>query len=74
MIRSITFVVECCLVLVLRKGEWNKLTGHSKHHGNDSPNSRANSLQPGEDDVDRDAIRTCLHSFRTAYLTFQYFI
>ena len=46
MIKNIMFVVGCCLVLVLRKGEWNKLIGQPKDHGKDNSNLRANSLQP----------------------------
>jgi hypothetical protein len=53
MIKSIMFVVRFYLVLILRKGEWNKLIRHPKDHGKDSPNSRANSLQPRVNDVDR---------------------
>jgi hypothetical protein len=40
------------LVVKLRRGDWNELTGHPKDHGRDRPNSRTNSLQLGEDDVD----------------------
>jgi hypothetical protein len=28
--RSVTLILRCCLVLILRKGEWNELTGHLK--------------------------------------------
>jgi hypothetical protein len=52
MMKSITFIVICCLVLILRKGEWNELTGHPKDCGKNQPNPRTNSLKPGEDDVD----------------------
>jgi hypothetical protein len=38
MMKSITFIVGCCLVLILRNGEWNELTGHPKDRGNDNPN------------------------------------
>jgi hypothetical protein len=31
----------------------NELTGHLKDRGKNRQNSRMNSLQPGEDDVDR---------------------
>jgi hypothetical protein len=54
MMKSITFIVACCLVLILRKGKWNELTGHLKDRGKNQPNSRTNSLKPGEDDVDQD--------------------
>ena len=30
MMKSIVFIVECCLVLILTNGEWNELTGHLK--------------------------------------------
>jgi hypothetical protein len=53
MIKSIMFVVRFCLVLILRKGEWNELIRHPKDHGKDNLNSRANSLQPRVNDVDR---------------------
>jgi hypothetical protein len=53
MIRSVTLILGCCLVLILRKGEWNELTGHSKDRGEDRPNSRTNSLQCGENDADQ---------------------
>jgi hypothetical protein len=57
--KSITFTMGCGLIVILRNGEWNKLTRHLKDHGKDNPNSMANFVQPGEDDVDR-----------TTYLTF----
>ena len=56
MMRSVTFIVGCCFVLVLRMGEWNELTGHPKDRGKDRLNSRTNSLQQGENDVDYIAI------------------
>jgi hypothetical protein len=52
MMSSITLILGCCLVLILRKGDWNELTGHLKDRGRDRPNSRTNYVQPGEDDVD----------------------
>jgi hypothetical protein len=30
MMRSVTLILGCCLVLIMRKGEWNELTGYSK--------------------------------------------
>jgi hypothetical protein len=33
MMKSITFIVVCCLVLILKKGEWNELIGHLKDRG-----------------------------------------
>jgi hypothetical protein len=52
MMKSVTFIMGCGLVVILRKGEWNELTGHPKDRGKNQPNSRTNSLKPGEDDVD----------------------
>jgi hypothetical protein len=40
------------LAVKLRRDDWNELTEHPKDRGRDRPNSRTNSLQPGEDDVD----------------------
>jgi hypothetical protein len=31
--KSVTFIIGCGLVMILRKGEWNELTGHPKDHG-----------------------------------------
>jgi hypothetical protein len=45
MMRSITLILGCCLILILRKGEWSELTKHSKDHGKDRPNSMMNSLK-----------------------------
>jgi hypothetical protein len=56
MMKSITFIMGCGIVVILRSGEWNELTRHPKDRGKDSPNSKANSLQPGEDDVDQDGL------------------
>jgi hypothetical protein len=53
MMKSVAFIGRCCFVLVLKMGEWNELTGHPKDRGNNRRNSRTNSLQPGEDDADR---------------------
>jgi hypothetical protein len=52
MIKSVTFIMGCGLVVILRNGEWNKLTRHPKDRGKDNQNSMVNSLQLGEDDVD----------------------
>jgi hypothetical protein len=46
-------MVGCFLDLILKKGDWDELTGHPKDHGKDRLNSRTNSLQPGEDDADQ---------------------
>jgi hypothetical protein len=51
MMKSITFIMGCGLVVILRRGEWNDLTGHPKDCGKNRPNSRTNSLQQGENDV-----------------------
>jgi hypothetical protein len=40
------------LAVKLRRDNWNELTGHPKDRGRDQPNSRTNSLHPGEDAVD----------------------
>jgi hypothetical protein len=57
MMKSVTIILGCCIVLILRKGDWNELTGHPKDRGKDRPNSRTNSLQPGEDDADHKLIQ-----------------
>jgi hypothetical protein len=54
--KSVMFIMGYGLVVILRKGKWNELTGHPKDRGKNQPNSRTNSLQPGEDDVDQDNI------------------
>jgi hypothetical protein len=53
MIRGIKRILGCCLILILRKGECNELTGHPMDRGKSWPNSRSNSLQPGEDDANQ---------------------
>jgi hypothetical protein len=50
MMKSITFIMGCGLV-ILRRREWNDLTGHPTDCGKNRPNSRTNSLQQGENDV-----------------------
>jgi hypothetical protein len=55
MTKSVTFIMGCGVV-ILRSGEWNEWIGHPKDRGKDCPNSNANSLQPGEDDVDQDGL------------------
>jgi hypothetical protein len=50
--KSVTFIIGYGIIVILRNGEWNELIGHPKDRGKDSPNSKANSLQPREDDVD----------------------
>ena len=47
MMKSIAIFVVCCLVLILRKGEWNELIGHPKDRGKNQLNLRTNSLKPG---------------------------
>jgi hypothetical protein len=31
--KSVTFIMGCDLAIILRKGEWNELTGHPKDCG-----------------------------------------
>jgi hypothetical protein len=38
--KAITFIIGCGLVVILRRGDWNELTGHPKDRGKDSSNSR----------------------------------
>jgi hypothetical protein len=45
MMISVTLILGCCLVLILRKDEWNELIGHPNDHGKNQLNSRSNSLQ-----------------------------
>jgi hypothetical protein len=56
MMKSVTFIMGCGLVIILQKGEWNELIGHPKDRGKNELNSRTNSLKHGEDDVDQDNI------------------
>jgi hypothetical protein len=53
MMRSITLIFWCCLVLILRNGEWNELIGHPKNRRKNWPNLTVNSLKPGENYADR---------------------
>jgi hypothetical protein len=53
MMRSVKLILGCFLVLILRKGECNELTGHPMDHGKNRPNFRSNSLQPWENDADQ---------------------
>jgi hypothetical protein len=76
MMKSVTFIMGCGLVIILRKGEWNELTGHPKDRGK----NQLNSLQPGEDDVDQDNILSfsilfelCLFVSLLFYLIFKVF-
>ena len=39
MMKSATFIMGCGLLVILRNGEWNELTGHPKDRGKDSSNS-----------------------------------
>jgi hypothetical protein len=50
--KSTMIIMGCGLVVKLRRGDWNELIGHPKGCGKNQPNSRTNSLKPGEDDVD----------------------
>ena len=36
MIKNIAFIVVCYLIVILRNGEWNKLTRHPKDRGKDN--------------------------------------
>ena len=56
MMKSITFIVVCCFVLILRNDEWNELIGHPNDREKNWPNSRTNSLQQWENDADCVAI------------------
>jgi hypothetical protein len=58
MIRSVTLILGCCLVLILRKDDWNELTGHPEDRGKDWLNLRMNSLQPGEDNADQKIVQS----------------
>jgi hypothetical protein len=76
MMKSVTFIMGCGLVIILRKGEWNELTVHPKDRGK----NQLNSLQPGEDDVDQDNILSfsilfelCLFVSLLFYLIFKVF-
>jgi hypothetical protein len=44
MMKSVTFIMGCGLVVILRKGEWNELIGHPKNRGKNKSNSKANFL------------------------------
>jgi hypothetical protein len=57
MMRNVTLILGCCLVLILRKDEWNELTRHLNDHGKDRPNLRTNSLQHRENDADQSCSR-----------------
>jgi hypothetical protein len=39
MMRNVALILGCSLVLILRNGEWNELTEHSKDRGKDRSNS-----------------------------------
>jgi hypothetical protein len=38
MMKSVTFIIGCDLVVILRRREWNELTEHPKDRGKDSSN------------------------------------
>jgi hypothetical protein len=61
---SVRLILGCCLVLIVRKVEWDELTGHPKDRGKDRPNSRTNSLQQGENDADCVAVSLFNFPFR----------
>jgi hypothetical protein len=52
LMKSSMIIMGRGLVVKLGRGNWNELTGHPKDRGKNQPNSRTNSLKPGEDDVD----------------------
>ena len=56
MMKNIEFIMVYYLVLILRKNEWNKLTGHQKDREKNRLNLRSNSLQSGENYADRHPI------------------
>jgi hypothetical protein len=58
MMRSITLILGCCLVLIVGKVEWNELAGHPKDRRKDRLNSRMNSLQHRENDADHIEFRS----------------
>jgi hypothetical protein len=72
MMKKIAFIVECCLVLILRNGEWNELTGYPKDRGKNRLNLRMNSLQPRENDAD--LMKLAEDFVRTAYVYFSLFM
>jgi hypothetical protein len=39
MMKNVTFIMGCGLIVILRNGEWNQLTRHLKGSGKDSSNS-----------------------------------
>jgi hypothetical protein len=39
MMKSITFIMECGIVMILRREDWNELTGHPKDRGKDNSSS-----------------------------------
>jgi hypothetical protein len=38
MMRNVTLILGCSLVLILKNGEWNELTGYLKDRGKDNSN------------------------------------
>jgi hypothetical protein len=52
LMKSTMIIMGHGLVVKLRRGDWNELTGHPKDREKNQPNLRTNSLKPGEDDVD----------------------
>jgi hypothetical protein len=39
MMKSITFIMRCGIIVILRRKDWNELIGHPKDRGKDSSNS-----------------------------------
>jgi hypothetical protein len=52
LMKSTMIIMGHGLVVKLRRGDWNELTGHPTDCEKNQPNSRTNSLKPGENDVD----------------------
>jgi hypothetical protein len=48
---EILFLVECYIVLLLKRKRCNRFIGHPKDWGKSHLNSRTNSLKPGENDT-----------------------
>jgi hypothetical protein len=76
--KSIIIIMGRGLVVKLRRGEWNGLTGHPKDPGKDRPNSRTNSLQHGENDADQTEFEASLllrsSAHRVPYVNFMFLV
>jgi hypothetical protein len=78
MMKSVALIVGYCLVLIMRKVEWNELIGHPKDRGKDQPNSRTNSLQHGENDANKTEFGASLllrsSAHRVPYINFMFLV